>query len=91
MGINFQKQASVATVGQQNQCKHCKKLGQKVDFFKLSCMTEIPGYCVPALLSSCSAARSPSTRICSLKCLLPMVSTAQLALTQWERAWLTCM
>lgn len=31
MGINFQKQASVETVGQQNQSEHYKKLGQKVD------------------------------------------------------------
>lgn len=32
MDIAFQKLASVETVGQQNQSKHYKKLGQKVAF-----------------------------------------------------------
>lgn len=33
MGINFQKQAPMETVGQQNQPEHYKNLGQKADVF----------------------------------------------------------
>lgn len=80
MGINFQKQASVETVGQQNQPEHYKKLGQKADVslsfhvWLKSQKTDSQPYTVLQEVLAQGFA---------LKHLLPMVCAVQLALSQW--------
>lgn len=83
MGINFQKQASVETVGQQNQSEHCKKLGQKADVswsfhvWLKSQETDSQPYFLAAVLQEVLAQGF------ALKHLLSMVCEVQLALSQW--------
>lgn len=83
MGINFQKQASVETVGQQNQSEHYKKLGQKVDgslsfhVWLKSQGTDSQPYFLAAVLQEVLAQGF------ALKSLLPMICAVQSAFSQW--------
>lgn len=83
MGTNFQKEASVEAVGQQNQSEHCKKLGQRADVslrFHVSLKSQendSQPYFFAAVMQEVLAQGF------SLKHLLPMVCVVQLAQSQW--------